>query len=532
MATTPPLRGRCALAEEHGVTGTRVGVDDWVDYVAFMRETFINDLVQQGYRLTGDNSQGAESDAVLAKGQVTILIADGFPYRPPRVLSEEPGPASCHRDRRGEICLYTERDHDGQPWLDVEAFIARIDEWFTKTAQGWPNDPPALDLEAYLGLPADERFVLYADLTRYPDGYVTLRDGHPIQLVAAQKVPKRSKKGKLSGYLTNIGEVITPPTDWEELVSRSPDAERIVSAIDRGRLDVLLIRYSRADQNGVVALTFVHKDSEQECRKQGKSRTGGRSHRRRSSNASHPERKPKLAFCGSSSDATMRLRSGSAAPDLKDKHVYVVGAGALGSHICDGLVRAGLGNLTVRDQQTLTPGNMTRHLVGDLRLVGHSKAHAVVAVLRSAPYSRAKMQGVDTALVSPIEAVDLLRNYDLVIDATADGSVTNMLEAAAEITGTRIVTACLQNEGRSMRIDIVPPLDGAQPLPPTKLVLNAAADEMFEGGCGLPVSPTPPFAVAECAAMTVRHCVALLTGVPESSAGEHRDLNRARREHG
>lgn len=48
--------------------------------------------------------------------------------------------------------------------------------------------------------------------------------------------------------------------------------------------------------------------------------------------------------------------------------------------------------------------------------------------------------------------------------------------------------------------------------------------EVFEGGCGEPVSPTPPFAVAEAAAMAVRHIVGYLTGEPASPAGEVREF--------
>ena len=98
-----------------------------------------------------------------------------------------------------------------------------------------------------------------------------------------------------------------------------------------------------------------------------------------------------------------------------------------------------------------------------------------------------------------------------------------MLEAAAGFTGIRFVTTCLQNEGRSMRVDVVPPLDGTAPLAPT-VIRSSSTPELFEAGCGLPVSPTPPYAVAEAAAMAVRHSVRLLAGTPESPAGEHRDL--------
>jgi hypothetical protein len=48
--------------------------------------------------------------------------------------------------------------------------------------------------------------------------------------------------------------------------------------------------------------------------------------------------------------------------------------------------------------------------------------------------------------------------------------------------------------------------------------------EVFEAGCGEPVSPTPPHAVAEAAATAVRHIIGILTGTPVSDAGEERVL--------
>ena len=219
----------------------------------------------------------------------------------------------------------------------------------------------------------------------------------------------------------------------------------------------------------------------------------------------------------------MRLRSGVNASALEGKHVYVVGAGALGSHICDGLVRAGIGTLTMRDFQLLTPGNMTRHLVTILGYAGHNKADALQSLLSSRPYNRSNIKSDRTGLRSPAEAIRVLRSHDLVVDATADGSVLAMLQDASALTGSRFVTACLQNDGRSMRIDIVPPIDGAAPIPPTVL-MPSNAPEMFEAGCGEPVSPTPPHAVAEAGALAVRHIVGLLAEAPEAPAGEHREL--------
>jgi hypothetical protein len=86
-------------------------------------------------------------------------------------------------------------------------------------------------------------------------------------------------------------------------------------------------------------------------------------------------------------------------------------------------------------------------------------------------------------------------------------------------------SVCTQNDGDSVRVDLLPPLAGAIPLPETTQ-RDSRPPEMYEGGCGSPVSPTPPYAVAEAAALAVRHACALLLEAPLNSAGEAHEYPR------
>ncbi len=502
-------RAPCALADaETSDTGTAdaaaahamvASLAEWAEFVAAGREAFINGLVRLGFRLVEDRSDGATSNATLRSARITVSIVDGFPYTPPKVQANEPVPRSWHRESDGHLCLYAPHDHDGQPWLDPAAFLERVDEWFTKNEAGWPNDPPALDLEAYLNLPVDCRFILHPDLGDYLDSYVQMRtDRHLIHIVRSGHVPKKSRKGLLSGYVTDIGQVDTPPNGWDDLVASTPAPAKIRTAMQRDRLDALLLQYHRGAQTGVLAITF-------------KPTTPG--------GAPHPH----LAFSGATNDAAMRLRSGARANDLADKHVYLIGVGALGSHIADGLSRAGIGHLTVRDHDVYKPGNATRHLVTTIAAAGTFKATAVEAVLINRPYNRANVTSSTDQLASPVEAATLLLGDALIVDVTADDSVTCLLEEAATQLGRRFVTACVQNEGRTLRVDIVPPLEGAEPQPATVLQ-PSRAPEMFEAGCGVPISASAPHAVTEAAAVAIRHIIGLLTDHPVDPAGELREL--------
>ncbi|WP_037143732.1 ThiF family adenylyltransferase [Rhodococcoides fascians] len=468
----------------------------WEEEIAYLRETFINGLVGRGYRLVSDTSKGIVSNATLSNSHLTISLPPGFPYLPPIVTTRRKVLSTWHQDANGTLCLYTRTDRDTQPWLDPKAFLDRIELWFTNNADGWPEDTPVLDIEAYLDMPVEPRVVIYSELNE-PRQHLRFRpDGLTIRDAGAGKVPKNSTKGMLGGYVTDIGQLPSPPKNWNDLIALVPNRQQVEDAIKRRRIQVLLLRYQRSGQAGVLAVTFGTLGTE--------------------------DRTPRVALSASADRATMKLRAGPDSVALTTKHVYVVGAGALGSFICDGLSRAGLGKLTIRDGDILRPGNTTRHFVTEDHRYGKRKAQAVKDELLARPYNNADLFTDETPLTDPQQAFDLLAEYDLVVDATADGAVTSMLEDAARSSGRRMVTVCVQNEGRTRRVDVIPPHGGAPSIPTTKQH-PSTSPEAFEAGCGEPISVTPPHAVAETAAMAVRHIVGTLTGRPPTPAGEKRE---------
>lgn len=68
--------------------------------------------------------------------------------------------------------------------------------------------------------------------------------------------------------------------------------------------------------------------------------------------------------------------------DLAQKSVVVVGSGSLGGYVAHLLAKAGVGRLTLIDQEVLGWDNVGRHILGG-RFVGLSKSKALARVLRS-----------------------------------------------------------------------------------------------------------------------------------------------------
>ena len=108
---------------------------------------------------------------------------------------------------------------------------------------------------------------------------------------------------------------------------------------------------------------------------------------------------------------------------LIGKNILVIGAGTIGSHLCELLTRSGVGcegTLTIVDPDFVSAGNLGRHTlsVGDL---WENKALALKNKLMSF-HPDLKVSALDKDADSLLEYLD---NYDLVIDATGVESVSD-----------------------------------------------------------------------------------------------------------
>lgn len=112
------------------------------------------------------------------------------------------------------------------------------------------------------------------------------------------------------------------------------------------------------------------------------------------------------------------------------RHVLVLGAGALGSPVVEHLAKAGVGNITLVDEDSLATANIGRHLLG-ADTIGQDKAEAVAQRVNT---------GQPASHVTPMvmNASKWIKNntlagVDLVLDLTGEHDVRWQVEQARRI---------------------------------------------------------------------------------------------------
>lgn len=475
---------------------------EYDDYVAYSWQHFEEGLIRAGFVEKDGGWQGSISHSGGAS-EVLITLRSRFPFQPPRVVPVDPDAVvwSWHRELDGALCLVTEDDHDGLWWTEADAFLEHIAGWFEQADAGWPDDRPDLDLERYFEQSKDVNLYLYDDLAQYRNGFVRFRRdrNNTMRIGRGTRPAKPSTHSKdRFGYVAELGNVDVPPRSWEDISAQIDPGVDLDRKIRDHTVAIVVLIYRRGAHDGAITLEVWPKIG------------GGIEVRRLRS--------------GADTDAAKMARAGLLAPELDRYRVAVVGVGALGSFIAEMLVRSGIRHLTLVDDDVVMPGNLVRHLVGP-KMVGLSKVEAVRQhlIMRNEILD-ADVEVIDEALTSGGKAADLLRSHDLVVNATADFATTALLRVTAESLVMRIVSAAIQNDATSYRIDLLPPLDDADPLPPSTSDADRKTPEMFEAGCGSPISPTSPYTVIEAAAATVRHAIGLLVERPLHPAGELRNL--------
>jgi molybdopterin-synthase adenylyltransferase len=122
---------------------------------------------------------------------------------------------------------------------------------------------------------------------------------------------------------------------------------------------------------------------------------------------------------------------------LERPTALVVGVGALGCQAAAALAAAGIGAITLVDDDRVEPSNLQRQVLFDDTDLGRPKAIAAALALRAhAPTSAIVAR---TERVSALNAAELVANHDVTIDATDDPDSKYLLNRTAVETGKPFV---------------------------------------------------------------------------------------------
>lgn len=185
---------------------------------------------------------------------------------------------------------------------------------------------------------------------------------------------------------------------------------------------------------------------------------------------------------------------GAGQQKLKQANVLIVGAGGLGAPVIQYLAAAGIGQIGVLDDDTVSLSNLQRQVIHDTAGIGMAKiASAEAAVGRLNPHVR--FTGIAERL-TPQTAARLLAGYDLLVDGSDNFDTRYASADAAEAAGIPLVSGAVGRFDGSLTV-----LKPYEACPDG--TLNPGYRDLF------PAAP-PPGVVPACAEAGI---VGALTGV-------------------
>ena len=137
---------------------------------------------------------------------------------------------------------------------------------------------------------------------------------------------------------------------------------------------------------------------------------------------------------------------------LATKNVLVFGLGGVGGNVCDALVRSGINNITIVDNDVVTITNINRQLIANLNTVGKAKVDVMEEHLKSINKEVNVVKKQIFFLPENKNEIDFSK-YDYVVDAI--DTVSAKIE---------IIKIC-----KSLQIPVISALGCGNKLDPTKL---------------------------------------------------------------
>ncbi|MGA1837302.1 molybdopterin-synthase adenylyltransferase MoeB [Herbiconiux sp. 11R-BC] len=122
---------------------------------------------------------------------------------------------------------------------------------------------------------------------------------------------------------------------------------------------------------------------------------------------------------------------------FKDARVLVLGAGGLGSPVLQYLAAAGVGTLGIVDHDTVEVSNLQRQTIHTDAAVGRRKTASAAAAVRALNPFVSVIEHDEE--VTPSNVLELVSEYDVVVDGTDNFEVQYVLDAACALVGKPIV---------------------------------------------------------------------------------------------
>lgn len=168
---------------------------------------------------------------------------------------------------------------------------------------------------------------------------------------------------------------------------------------------------------------------------------------------------------------------------LGASRVLLVGCGALGTHLAEHLVRAGVGLVRLVDRDVVETSNLQRQALFDERHARDGAAKALAAAERLAAVNSEVRIEPHVADFAPDNARELADGCDLLLDGTDNVATRYLLNDLAVSTHRPwVYGACVGVEGRVMAID---------PRPPRNPEADARSDAAPCLRCVFPDPPAP-----------------------------------------
>lgn len=136
---------------------------------------------------------------------------------------------------------------------------------------------------------------------------------------------------------------------------------------------------------------------------------------------------------------------------LFQARVLVIGAGGLGSPVCLYLSASGIGNIGVLDFDTIELSNLQRQVIHSTKEIGQAKINSAKSKMQAInPYCK-----IDTYFekFTHKNALDIISNYDFVIDATDNFAGKFLINDACVLANKPLSHAgVLKYRGQAMTI--------------------------------------------------------------------------------